>query len=90
MAEQGISAVFETGAQKQGKEGRPGEHSLGSTGGMDRGGGRLQLELCDCVSDDHEYWVWQNSKSVDWFYISHYHYEYNNSLSVCKMADIKL
>lgn len=39
MAEQGISAVFETGAQKQGKEGRPGEHSLGSTGGMDRGGG---------------------------------------------------
>lgn len=61
MAEHGISAEFATGAQKQGKEGRPGEHSLGSTGGMDRGRGRLQLELFGCVSDDHEYWVWQNS-----------------------------
>ena len=38
MSEQEVSAEFGTGAKKQGKEGRPGKHSLGSTGGMDGGG----------------------------------------------------
>lgn len=62
VSKQEVSAEFGTGAKKQGKEGRPGKHSLGSTGGTD-GLGRLQL--FGCVSDDHEYWVWQNSKSVE-------------------------